>query len=95
MKTLLVGGELELYEQPELLAELRRIETVTTPGAAAVRIRRLGHSHGDVATALALCLSKFKGSGVGMKILNPNNVRAGLIGGRSPTLETFLRGARW
>lgn len=47
-------GALELYEQPDLLAELGRIETVTTPGAANVRIRRLGSSHGDIAVALAL-----------------------------------------
>jgi hypothetical protein len=63
LKTRLYGGGLELYEQPELLAELRRIETVTTPGSATVRIRRLGSSHGDLATALALGVSKLRGGG--------------------------------
>jgi phage terminase large subunit-like protein len=54
LKTRIYGGGLELYEQPELLAELNRLETVTTPGQATVRIRRLGSSHGDLATAVAL-----------------------------------------
>jgi hypothetical protein len=59
LKTRIYGGSLELRDHPELLAELRRIETVTTPGAATVRIRRLGSSHGDLATALALACSRF------------------------------------
>jgi hypothetical protein len=63
LKTRVYGGELELYEQPDLLAELRRVETVTTPGAATVRIRRLGSSHGDLATALALAAWKLRGTG--------------------------------
>jgi hypothetical protein len=56
LKARLATGTLELYRQPDLLAELRRIETVTTPGAATVRIRRLGSSHGDLATSLALAV---------------------------------------
>jgi hypothetical protein len=59
LKTRIYGGSLELRDDPELLAELRRIETVTTPGAATVRIRRLGSSHGDLVTALALACSRF------------------------------------
>jgi hypothetical protein len=62
LKTLLYGGGLELYQQPDLLAECRRIETVTTPGAATVRIRRVGHSHGDLVSALALVCSRIKTS---------------------------------
>ncbi len=53
-------NKLELFDHPELLAELRRIETVTTPGSANIRIRRLGSSHGDLATALALGCSRFR-----------------------------------
>jgi hypothetical protein len=62
LKTRLYGGELELYDHPGLIAELHRIETLTTPGAASVRIRRLGSSHGDLATALALACSRLRGT---------------------------------
>lgn len=58
LKQRLYEDQLELFDHPDLLAELRRVETVTTPGAANVRIRRLGASHGDLATALALAVSK-------------------------------------
>jgi hypothetical protein len=54
------NGQLELYSQADLLAEVNRIETATTPGAASVRIRRLGSSHGDLATSLALACSRLK-----------------------------------
>jgi hypothetical protein len=60
LKGRIYEGGLELYEHDDLLAELRRIETVSTPGAASVRIRRLGSSHGDLATALALACSRFR-----------------------------------
>jgi hypothetical protein len=59
LKQRVYEGGLELYGQEDLLAELRRVETVTTPGVASVRIRRLGSSHGDLATALALACSRF------------------------------------
>jgi hypothetical protein len=77
LKTRVYGGELELYRHEELLAELNRIETVTTPGQSTVRIRRLGPSHGDLATALALACWKLRGSG------RPARVQAarGLISG--------------
>jgi hypothetical protein len=74
LKTRLYGGTLELYEQPELLDELRRIETVSTPGASTVRIRRLGTSHGDIATALALAVSRLNGEGIAMRVYNPNRL---------------------
>jgi hypothetical protein len=60
LKARIYASELELYEQPDLLAELRRIERATTPGAASVRIRRVASSHGDLATALALASSKVR-----------------------------------
>jgi hypothetical protein len=75
LKQRLYEGELELFDQPDLLAELRRIESVTTPGQATVRIRRLGASHGDLATALALATSKARLQAVNTQILNPARVR--------------------
>jgi hypothetical protein len=60
LKQRIYAGELELYEQTDLLAELNRIETVMSPGSASVRIRRLGSSHGDLATAVALASSKVR-----------------------------------
>jgi hypothetical protein len=77
LKTRIYGTVLDLYDMPELLAELRRIETVTTPGAATIRIRRLGTSHGDIATALALAVSRFKSSHIPMTVLNPNDYMRG------------------
>jgi hypothetical protein len=65
LKTRIYNGGLELFEHAELLAELSRIETVTTPGQATVRIRRLGASHGDIAVALALA-SNFVKTGEGI-----------------------------
>ncbi|MFL5943682.1 MAG: hypothetical protein ACJ75L_10510 [Gaiellaceae bacterium] len=58
LKQRIYEEQLELFDHPDLLGELRRVETATTPGAATVRIRRLGASHGDLATALALAVSK-------------------------------------
>jgi hypothetical protein len=46
--------ELELYEEPVLLAELRRLRTRYAAGRATVFNPRSGDSHGDVAQALAL-----------------------------------------
>lgn len=80
LKTRLYGGDLELYDHPDLLAELRRLETVTTPGAASVRIRRLGSSHGDLATALALACWKIRGEGRRATTHNPNRIAGGQVG---------------
>lgn len=75
LKQRLYEGNVELYDHPDLLAELRRIESVTTPGAATVRIRRLGSSHGDLATALALACSRLRGLGQGMRTSSPVGYR--------------------
>jgi hypothetical protein len=64
LKTRLYSGQLELYRHEVLLGELGRLETNTTVGASTVRIRRLGSSHGDVATAVALACSEIRGSGL-------------------------------
>jgi hypothetical protein len=47
---------LELYEEPVLLGELRRLRTRYAAGRAAVEVPRSGDSHGDVAQALALAV---------------------------------------
>lgn len=50
----LSDDQLELYRQPELLAELRRLRAQFKAGHASVVNPRAGDSHGDVAQALAL-----------------------------------------
>ena len=81
LKQRIYEGQLELFERPDLLAELRRLETQTTPGQATVRIRRLGSSHGDLATALALAVSKARLAG-GTQILVPHGHVDDYRGGR-------------
>jgi hypothetical protein len=48
------AGELELYDQPQLLAEFRRLRTRYAAGRSQVENPRVGGSHGDLAQALAL-----------------------------------------
>jgi hypothetical protein len=64
LRARLNAGSLGLYEQPELLAELRRLRTRYTAGAASVVNPRVGGSHGDMAQALALAVFEH-GSGGG------------------------------
>lgn len=52
----LYAGELELYGEPQLLAELRRLRTRYASGRAAVVNPHSGDSHGDQAQALALAV---------------------------------------
>jgi hypothetical protein len=54
LRARLNAGTLELYAQPDLLAELRRLRTRYTAGRAMVDNPRVGGSHGDIAQALAL-----------------------------------------
>jgi phage terminase large subunit-like protein len=56
LRARLLAGELELYQHPALLAELRRLRTKFTAGSAAVVNPRVGGSHGDLAQALSLCV---------------------------------------
>ena len=56
LRARLNAEELELYEEPTLLAELRRLRTRYLAGRAAVKNPRSGDSHGDVAQALALAV---------------------------------------
>jgi hypothetical protein len=53
-------GSLELYEEPQLLAELRRLRTRYAAGRASVENPRVGGSHGDMAQALALAVSALR-----------------------------------
>jgi hypothetical protein len=55
---------LELYEEPTLLAELRRLRTKYTAGQAAVVNPRVGGSHGDMAQALALAVYEHDRHGI-------------------------------
>lgn len=56
LRARLNAGSLDLYEHPDLLAELRRLRTKYTAGAASVVNPRVGGSHGDLAQALALAV---------------------------------------
>jgi hypothetical protein len=56
-------GQLELYDHPDLLAQLRRLKTRYRAGAAAVVNPRVRGSHGDLAQALAIATFAMRGSG--------------------------------
>jgi hypothetical protein len=59
LRARLYNGTLELYENDDLLAELRRLRSKFTAGSASVVNPRVGGSHGDMAQALALaCLDR-------------------------------------
>lgn len=86
---------LELYEEPTLLAELRRLRTRYSAGSAAVVNPRVGGSHGDTAQALALAVfehgrhrgsfspdgATFGGDGFGLAAYPGRDLRAALVGG--------------
>jgi len=61
LRARLNAGTLELYEHPDLLAELRRLRTRYTAGAASVVNPRVGGSHGDLAQACALATFTHRG----------------------------------
>jgi len=63
LRARLLAGELELYDEPGLLGELRRLRTKYTAGSATVVNPRVGGSHGDMAQALALAVWQFAGTG--------------------------------
>ena len=54
LRARLQSGSLELYEHPELIAELRRLRSKFSAGSASVVNPRVRGSHGDVAQALSL-----------------------------------------
>lgn len=56
LRARLYGGTLEIFDDPQLVAELRRLRTKFTAGSAAIVNPRVGGSHGDMAQALALAV---------------------------------------
>jgi hypothetical protein len=56
LRAKLYSRELELYHNPDLIAELRRLRSRYTAGSSAVINPRVGGSHGDMAQALALAV---------------------------------------
>jgi Terminase large subunit, T4likevirus-type, N-terminal len=74
---------LELYPEPQLLAELQRLRVNYRPGAAEVVNPRAGGSHGDMADALALAVQEFETYGGGS---DPDYMRrhANLMVNRGP-----------
>jgi len=56
-------GTLDLYPQPQLLAELRRLRSRYAAGSASVVNPRVGGSHGDLAQALAMAVYEARGGG--------------------------------
>jgi len=65
------AGELGLYPQPQLLAELRRVRSRFQAHRASVFIPRVGGSHGDIAQALALAVWDLRGSRRGEERSSP------------------------
>jgi hypothetical protein len=94
LRARLVARELELYPQPELLSELRRIRTRFAAGRARVEIPRIGGSHGDIAQALGLAcwrLRTWTGSGQpGLDLDDDSNRRGRPRGDRLELLERIV-----
>ena len=65
LRARLNDGTLELYEEPTLVAELRRLRTRYAAGSSTVVNPRVGGSHGDLAQALALAVLEHARSGSG------------------------------
>jgi hypothetical protein len=60
LRARLYVGELELYDDTQLLLELRRLRTKYSAGSASVVNPRVGGSHGDLAQALALAVHEHR-----------------------------------
>ena len=66
MRARLYGGTLEIFDEPQLVAELRRLRTKFSAGSASIVNPRVGGSHGDRAQALALATYEHRfGGGTG------------------------------
>ena len=59
LRARLFSGTLELYDEPQLIAELRRLRARHVAGQASVVNPRVGGSHGDLAQALALAVYEY------------------------------------
>lgn len=62
LRARLYDASLELFDHPGLSAELQRLRTRFTAGAAAVENPRMGGAHGDMAQALAIAVYAVRGS---------------------------------
>jgi phage terminase large subunit-like protein len=82
---------LELYDEPQLLAELQRLRVNYRPGSAEVVNPRAGGSHGDMADALALAVQEFETYGGGS---DPDYMRhhAELMANRGPSERAISGG---
>jgi hypothetical protein len=67
------GRKLELYDEPQLIAELSRLRVNYRPGSAEVVNPRSGDSHGDCAVALALAVAELDRGGGGWAFRDPDN----------------------
>jgi hypothetical protein len=65
LRARLYARGLQLYEEPTLIGELRRLRARHTTGQASVVNPRVGGSHGDMAQALALAVWEHGRRGVG------------------------------
>jgi len=81
LRARLYDGSLDLLDDPETIAELRRLRTRFTAGQAAVLNPRVGGSHGDRAQALALAVYELAQLGRP----GQGRVRTGGYSGISPT----------
>ena len=88
LRARLALGGLELYEHPQLLAELRRLSTKFAAGQASVRNPRVGDSHGDLAQALALAVAEHDRAGMGGGMVWPGSSLEGV----EPMLTAGLMG---
>jgi hypothetical protein len=70
----LYAGALELYGQPDLLAELRRIRTRYASGSSSVVTPRVGGTHCDLAVALAMAVFEHRGGGSAFPALSTVHV---------------------
>jgi hypothetical protein len=81
----LYANGIDLPNDPELLADLRRLRTKISAGSSQVIVPRVGRSDGDRGQALAIgCLKQAQFGILG----RPGDIR----GGGSPLTAGFLRG---
>jgi hypothetical protein len=81
MRARLYSGELDIPDDPDLLADLRRLRTKITAGSSSVVVPRVGGSHGDRAQAVAIgCLRQAQfGAMGGDGTYRPLNIRSTLL----------------
>lgn len=74
LRARLYGGTLEIFDEPQLVAELRRLRTKFSAGSASIVNPRVGGSHGDRAQALALATFEHRfGGGTGRMVVGESH----------------------